>query len=256
MESQEHLQDEIELHKKLSQEYKKRYSYKFSSLFQTYWNTTLIEEVDYFSSAVVLDLGCGNGILLKDLVKKFKCAVGVDASLDMVKDIKPQYGPNINLVVGDGMNLPVLAESFDIVICRGTLHHLSSLTQGLEEIQRCLKKDGILIFSEPSNDSPLVRAARFIMYKFSSKFHEDDIAFYEKEVIKIVEKTGFRVENTRRFGFFAYVLLGFPDHFPLLKYIPFNVQLSKALIALDKLFARLPFVKNQSLHLIVKARRT
>lgn len=255
VESQEHLQNEIELHKKLSQEYKKRYSYKFSSLFQSYWNNTLIEEVDNPSSAVVLDLGCGNGILLKDLAKIFKCAFGLDASLDMVKNIKSEYGKNINIIVGDGMNLPVLAESFDVVICRGTLHHLSSLTQGLKEIKRCLKKDGMLIFSEPSNDSIIVRAARYIMYKFSSKFHEEDIAFFEKEVIKIVEKTGFLVEKTLRFGFFAYALIGFPDHFPLFKYIPFNVQLSHVLIALDKLFARLPFVKNQSLHLIVKARR-
>ncbi|MFC2166217.1 class I SAM-dependent methyltransferase [Acidobacteriota bacterium] len=255
MESKEHLQDEIELHKKLSQEYKKRYSYKFSSLFQTYWNNTLIDEADHPSFAVAFDLGCGNGILLKDLVKKFKYAIGLDASLDMVKDIKAEYGKNVSIIVGDGMNLPVCAEAFDVVFCRGTLHHLSSLTQGLEEIKICLKKDGVLIFSEPSNDSIIVRIARFIMYKFSSKFHEDDIAFYEKEVIKTVESTGFIVEKTRRFGFFAYVFLGFPDHFPLLKYIPFNVQVSRALIALDKLFARLPFVKNQSLHLIVKARR-
>lgn len=255
MEDQEHLRREIELHKELSQEYKKRYRYKFSSLFQAYWNDTLIEETANLFSSAVLDFGCGNGILLKDLTQKFKYAVGLDASLDMVKDIRSEYGPNINIMVGDGENLPVRAESFDIVMCRGTLHHLSSLTQGLKEIKRCLKRNGVLIFSEPSNDSIVVRAARFIMYKFSRKFDEDDIAFHEKEVTEIVEKEGFRIEKVRRFGFFAYVLLGFPDHLPIWKYMPFNLQLSRGLIALDKCLARLPFVKTQSLHLIVRARR-
>ena len=255
VESHEHLQKEIELHKELSQEYKKRYKYKFSTLFQTYWNNTLIKEIENCSSAKVLDFGCGNGILLGDLAEKCDFAVGLDASIDMVRDIKSEHGENINIIVGDGENLPVCAESFETVICRGTLHHLSSLSQGLKEIKRCLKKNGLLIFSEPSNDSIIVRIARSVMYKFSRKFHEDDIAFYEKEVIKTVEKEGFIVEKTQRFGFLAYVLIGFPDHLPIMKYVPFNLQVSRVLIAFDRFLARLPFIKSQSLHLIVKARK-
>ena len=255
LDSRAHLKNEIRLHEKLSKEYKERYRYKFSIIFQDFWNRKIIDEISNSSSTNVLDFGCGNGILIKDLTQKFNFVVGLDVSFDMVKNIRSKFNRKIKIVVGDGLNLPFVPETFDAVVCRGSLHHLSSLPQALIEIRRCLKKNGILVFSEPSNDSLLVRMARNLMYKSSDKFNETDVAFRKKEIIKAVKDAQFSIENMQRFGFIAYTLSGFPDHLPVLKYIPFNVHLTKGLILIDRLCARLPLIKNLSLHLIAKAKK-
>lgn len=84
----------------------------------------------------MLDRGCDTGIFLKKLTEKFSKVYGVDISMDMLQKINEKSEHVKGTLVGDGMNLPFLANSFDCVVCRGVLHHLPDLHNALVEIQQ------------------------------------------------------------------------------------------------------------------------
>ena len=208
-----HQQREIELHRRLAGKYDVRYGFGYSRIFQDYWNRVIIDELP--DGKVALDIGCGTGVLLDELVKKCDFAVGLDISIEMLRRDTRQDKNFKGTTVGDGMSLPYKSGSFEAVACRGSLHHMPSLTSVLCEIHRVLKDKGALVLSEPSNDSLVVRLARKIMYKRSNKFDEADVAFLEGQLKRTLEECGFRVKKAKRFGFTAYALAGFPDHLPL-----------------------------------------
>lgn len=248
----DYIQKQIELHKKIADEYEHRYADPYAILFQEYWNQTILNLIPT-ACGIALELGCGTGIFLEKLSYQFNKIYGIDVSWEMLKKIRIDNEAYKGSTTGDGMKMPFADESFDTVVCRGVLHHLPDLYNALTEVKRVLKKDGIFIFSEPSNDSPLVRMARKKMYKKSSKFSEDDVAFMAKDLKKAIIQTGYKILHIERFGFLSYVFAGFPDHFSLLAKIPGNVVITKIFIAMDKILSRIPLLNRQSLHIIFLA---
>lgn len=60
---------------------------------------------------------------------------------------------------------------------------------------RVLKARGILVFSEPSDDSLVVQLARKRMYRKSDKFDEDDVAFLSHDLEIEITNTGYELIN-------------------------------------------------------------
>lgn len=110
--------------------------------------------------------------------------------------------------------------------------------------------------SEPSNDGFLVRKIRKFLYKKSDKFCEEDEGYLTARIIGDLRRNGFDITATRRFGFLAYALAGFPDHLPILKWIPFNRVFTRSLILLDEVLAKVPLLRSQSSQIIVRNRKS
>lgn len=248
-------QRQIDLHEEIADHYLVRYGYDYSKIFQTYWNNKLINLCLNGAKSCILDFGCGNGILIPDLVKNFKTVYALDISFKMLTSAKVNWTDANGAVVGDGNCLPFKDNSFDSVVCRGVIHHIPDIDLTLNEVHRILTKDGLFVFSEPCNDSVIIQLGRKIMYKKSKSFDEDDKAFLQRELETIVNNNGnFSIEKIERFGFVAYSLAGFPDHISILKNFPFNQIITKILIVIDRMLVSIPFIKTQSLHIIMKLR--
>lgn len=244
---------QVELHENLVEQYFVRYRYKYSEIFQHYWNNRLIKLCFSGDKSYILDFGCGNGILIPDLVKNFTSVYGLDISFRMLQSAKDNWSNSKGAIVGDGNYLPVKDGSFDRVVCRGVIHHIPNMNLTLNEVHRILKKDGVFVFSEPCNDSFFIRLARKIMYKKSKSFDEDDKAFLQRELETIIKRNGnFTIEKIERFGFLSYLLAGFPDQISVLRYLPYNQTVTKILIVVDRILARTYFIKKQSFHIIIK----
>lgn len=248
-------QRQKELHKELTKYYDKRYGYEFSMLFQKFWNKEILDLCPMLNDTTVIDFGCGTGILFPVCSKRYNSIVGVDLSYEMITKAPRNMSQIKGCVVGDGCYLPFTNDCVTLVICRSALHHLPDLDQTLLEIRRILKKDGVFVFSEPSNDNYLIRLTRFLMYRLSTRFDEKDKAFITDKLKQRLIQLGFHVDTVKRFGYLSYLFSGFPDHFPIMKYIPFSVSITRFLIFIDKLLAKVPVIKNQSFHAIFKTKK-
>lgn len=249
------LQEEIELHKKLSQVYDYRYEAEFSKMYLAYWNDVMSECLPKNKKQSVLECGCGTGPFLKDLVKVYKSVVGMDSSIDMLKKI-PIEQNNLKITVGDIENLQFKDKVFDIVICRETLHHVPRPQTAFCEISRILKPGGIFILSEACDDSVILRLPRLIFYTFSSKFGKNHKSFSSNQLKDYSENVNFFIEKTKYLGYIGLPLCIMPDFFPILKYIPFKRFITRALISIDKFLAKVPFLKKQAFDIIIQAKKS
>ncbi|MBI5432898.1 MAG: class I SAM-dependent methyltransferase [Planctomycetes bacterium] len=228
----DNAQAQIELHKALAPRYAYRYSFEFSRLFQDDWHAELLSHLPP-GSRRVLDLGCGTGFFLAELDQKRPGAIGLDISHAMLR-VSEQYVPGARLVTADAEKLPFRERSFDAIFCKGSLHHTRDHIGFLANCRRALSRDGVLIMSEPCNDNFLIRWARFLLYKFSPHFDLGDQGFTKEGLRELYESAGFEVTFAGRYGVFAYVLAGFPDHLGILRYVPGNVGLVKFFLKFDR----------------------
>ena len=72
----------------------------------------------------VLDLGCGLGVELAALADRGFAAVGIDASPVAVERAGRAH-PEVEFMVGDVLDLPFEAESFDVIIDRGCFQSIA-----------------------------------------------------------------------------------------------------------------------------------
>lgn len=107
----------------------------------------------------ILDLGCGWGRVLKPVLDRKGCAVGLDLSMNMLglagKHLKKNgYSPE--LVRGDGTALPFKDRSFDMVYSLLVLQHLSKENGRIvfDEISRVLKPGGTAYIRVPGRFAP------------------------------------------------------------------------------------------------------
>lgn len=114
-----------------------------------YKSTVKRSELTKNSSA--LDVGYGNGYLIKKLYKKYSCNLcGIDISDDMQKvalrkNRKAKANGKVNLTVGDCCNLPYPDGVFDAVVSVNTVYFWEDTLKGLREIFRVLKDGGKFI---------------------------------------------------------------------------------------------------------------
>jgi glycosyltransferase involved in cell wall biosynthesis/ubiquinone/menaquinone biosynthesis C-methylase UbiE len=100
------------------------------------------------SEIVELFCGRGNGLVALERMG-FSRLEGVDLSPLLVAE----YRGSGRILIGDCRQLPFADQSKDILIVQGGLHHLLALPEDLEqtlsEMQRVLRKDGLLVIVEP-----------------------------------------------------------------------------------------------------------
>lgn len=92
----------------------------------------------------VLEVGCGSGILLKEVSPKVAIAIGIDSSLTMVELAKKK---GCIAWIGDvEKELPIQREYEDLVYCFKVFPHLKEQRKALVEMARVLKPNGLLFF--------------------------------------------------------------------------------------------------------------
>ncbi|MDX2419204.1 MAG: methyltransferase domain-containing protein [Xanthomonadales bacterium] len=95
---------------------------------------------------LVLDLGCGTGLLSNILVSKGLDVIGMDISLESLRLLQ-QRETRINTIQADATLLPFADGSCHIVASLGAWRHFSDLRRVIAEVARILIEDGLLIVS-------------------------------------------------------------------------------------------------------------
>lgn len=86
----------------------------------------------------VLDVGCGNGMYLKELRRRGLDATGCDLSPGMLAAAEP-HRPLVN---ADVTALPFAKASFDVVLAAHMLYHVDDRKTAATELRRVLAADG------------------------------------------------------------------------------------------------------------------
>ena len=245
-------QAQIELHRELAPRYAYRYSFEFSRLFQQDWHAEMISHVPAGSRAI-LDLGCGTGFFLAELEERHPGAVGLDISFEMLR-VSERYVPGAKLVTGDAERLPFRPACFDVVFCKGSLHHTRDHVGFLANCRRALRPGGVLVMSEPCNDNPIIRLARTVLYRRSQHFDEGDLGFTRRGIVSLCQRAGMEVTKVKKYGILAYVFAGFPDHLGILRFVPGNAWITRAFLAIDRVLCALPVSSLLGFHVLVVAR--
>lgn len=98
----------------------------------------------------VLDCGCGDGYLAVLTKPKVKQVVGLDFSVNRLKNFTQKALKNkIYRIAGDSCQLPIKNESFDVILVSELLEHVAEDEKMLQEIHSSLKEGGQLILSVP-----------------------------------------------------------------------------------------------------------
>jgi len=118
----------------------------------------LLSKLRPTAGSKILDVGCGTGYFLFDMIKEYPCVnmylVGIDISQHniecLVHRIKEERKTNILAIRGSAQELPFRNDTFDIVTCSEVLEHLYDPEGAIREINRVLKLGGRLLISTPS----------------------------------------------------------------------------------------------------------
>jgi SAM-dependent methyltransferase len=94
--------------------------------------------------ARALDVGCGEGVLTRELRAVSQRVVGIDLDLPSIELARRQGGEGIEYVLGDFLEHSLEPASFDLVASVATLHHVDAET-GLTRMAELVRPGGALV---------------------------------------------------------------------------------------------------------------
>jgi ubiquinone/menaquinone biosynthesis C-methylase UbiE len=105
---------------------------------------------------VVADVGCGNGLDLRQLVPEGRCrhAIGLDLSPGMLRTLEPLRGSGrLTLAQADAQQLPLRSGSVDVGLAMHMLYHVPDIRAAIWELRRVVKPGGTVLASTNSAGS-------------------------------------------------------------------------------------------------------
>lgn len=153
----------------------------------------------------VLDVGCGQGILLTMLRTPEVKVAGADISPKMIDEAKKRLGEDADLRVADSENLPWNPDSFDLVVCTASFHHYPDPMRALSEMRGVLKKDGHIIIAEAWLPCPLKQLGNLLV-RFTK---QGDVRIYSQaEFERMMKEVGFDEVKRTDIRFGAIIMQG------------------------------------------------
>jgi len=179
----------------------------------------------------IVDVACGTGDMMDFWKKRSEVngiaigeIVGVDPSVGMVDVAREKY-PNFNYHISKATEIPLENESADILSITYGIRNVMERTQALDEFNRVLKKDGLVVileFMKNENPSPIAKVMNFYTNKILPKvggFISKNLEAYEylpnsiedfstvANMQRELEEAGFEMLYTKSFSMDISTLL-------------------------------------------------
>ncbi len=188
----------------------------------------------------ILEIGCGTGLFTQKIARSGALINAIDISPRLIAKAKQNsMAENINFSVMNAEKTSFENETFDAVVGSSVLHHLN-LKPILHEIKRILKKDGIMIFTEPNMLNPQIFIQKNV--PFIKKLMGDtpeETAFFKWKLSRELRESEFTDIRILPFDFLHPWTPGF---------------LINGVDAAGKLFEKIPIIKEIAGSLLIKAK--
>jgi len=189
----------------------------------------------------ILDLGCANGWNMSRFGQYGRSSVGLDTVPERVK-LAETHGP---VLIASGLDVPVAAETFDVVYVQHVLHHIGDVERALGEAWRVLRPGGILFLIETTEDSPIIHWGRRLYPKWMGD--EINAPFYFQTLQEQLADSGFEVTEAEQYSVLFWIWEILPDQFPVLE------KLTPLFVSLERIFAR--YLRRFSAHCYLVAEK-
>ena len=105
----------------------------------------IVNSIRFNQDDHVIDLGCGTGFLFDQISQNIKILVGIDLSINSLKEAKKRLkkSSNIALVRADADNIPFLNQIFDKIVAISLLQNMPNNLKTLGEMKRIAKSETV-----------------------------------------------------------------------------------------------------------------
>lgn len=199
----------------------------------SYWETPYYNQaIERFlkgidvEHAIIADIGCGDGRFTELLIRLgFKKIIATDIDLKPIESLEQHLIETGSLdkvlLINTGVeNLPLKENICDAVLSIGVLYYLNeNYTKGLSEINRIMKKESVLINSEPDLEGALYKSIFFesmedVLQNYFERYFKEEKGetpykfrlFTEEEITKILSENGFVIEDKHGLSLFPSIV--------------------------------------------------
>lgn len=122
--------------------------YKRASAHQKEWGAGLISQLNLTGKEHILDLGCGDGVLTKQIstLVPHGEVLGIDASTNMIETAKQLANENLTFTHMD-INEMNFKNQFDIIYSNAALHWVTNHSNLLQRSYDALKSQGTILWN-------------------------------------------------------------------------------------------------------------
>lgn len=149
----------------------------------------LFKEYPIRVNKFVLDVGCGTGLVFEFLHRSLKIAVGVDFSVEMLRQTRKKFlNSSFHWIVADGEHLPFRPGLFDHIFFITSLQNMGNQVSALKEAHAACKSQGNMYLSVlRKNNAPAIINSILKQLKYSviREYDLDDLEDYMKIMRKI-----------------------------------------------------------------------
>ena len=154
-----------------------------------------------------LDIGCGEGHVLKDALERNWIPYGVDIADNRIESARDG---RITFVTGDVFRTPFPDDFFDAVYMNSVLEHVADPLRHLREISRILMTGGLLHVGTPNEDclfNTVKQGALLLsgrgdtsarLTPFKTPYHVS--GFTRESITRALEETSFEIVRLRNFA--------------------------------------------------------
>lgn len=163
------------------------------------------QKLGYYVNPKVLELGCGTGAFTRYILQELPRLdlTACDISLECIRIASKRYShfKNTKFLVKDVTAASLDLDSFDVIVCNSTLHHLPIMPS----LQRCfqvLKHGGSIVCFEPNMMNPQIAIEKNI--RFIGKMLQNtrnETAFFRWGLKKTLIEADFVNVNVTPFDF-------------------------------------------------------
>jgi len=106
-----------------------------------------LKHVRFDGNAMILDVGCGTGILFDYVARKAAMVVGLDISRETLLKAKgrTKNQVNVHLILADADNVPLAGKSFNRVFAMTLIQNTPDPDKTLKEIKRVAEDEAFVV---------------------------------------------------------------------------------------------------------------
>jgi ubiquinone/menaquinone biosynthesis C-methylase UbiE len=132
----------------------------------------------------ILEVGCGTGLILKEVNKRVSKAIGIDLSENMLEKARER---GLEVYHAEASKMPFEDNTFDLVYSYKVLAHIEAIEKTLQEINRVLKPNGIAVLEFYNRNSLRTFIKKIKPSNIISKNITDDSVYTRYDTIREIK---------------------------------------------------------------------